>query len=92
MLVKGTEKMLPLFVFFHGLFQTLRYWNTRLKKFKIIALSKITEGLLSKTLNIGYGFYISNQIMNPVKQVLDLEKDENETKTVLGNVSKLKKL
>ena len=31
-------------------------------------------------LKIDYGFYISNQIMNPVKQVLDLEKDENETK------------
>jgi DNA polymerase elongation subunit (family B) len=33
-----------------------------------------------KGLNLDYGFYISNQIMNPVKQVLDLEKDEEETK------------
>ena len=30
-------------------------------------------------LSIDYSFYISNQIMNPVKQVLDLEKDEEET-------------
>ena len=33
-----------------------------------------------KSLKLDYNFYISNQIMNPVKQVLDLEKDENETK------------
>tara|TARA_B100000674_G_C37976482_1_gene979659 strand:- start:432 stop:4253 length:3822 start_codon:yes stop_codon:yes gene_type:complete len=33
-----------------------------------------------KSLELDYNFYISNQIMNPVKQVLDLEKDENETK------------
>ena len=33
-----------------------------------------------KGLKLDYDFYISNQIMNPVKQVLDLKKDENETK------------
>jgi DNA polymerase elongation subunit (family B) len=33
-----------------------------------------------KNLKLDYGFYISNQIMNPVKQVLDLEKNEDETK------------
>ena len=33
-----------------------------------------------KNLKLDYGFYISNQIMNPVKQVLDLEKSEDETK------------
>ena len=32
-----------------------------------------------KGLKIDYEFYISNQIMNPVKQVLDLEKTEEET-------------
>ena len=30
-------------------------------------------------IKIDYGFYISNQIMNPVKQVLDLVKDEKDT-------------
>ena len=30
-------------------------------------------------LEIDYEFYITNQIMNPVKQVLDLEMDSNET-------------
>jgi len=38
------------------------------------------EYIKEKELKLDYNFYISNQIMNPVKQVLDLEKDENETK------------
>ena len=38
-----------------------------------------------KNLKLDYGFYISNQIMNPVKQVLDLEKDENVTKEFFNN-------
>ena len=33
-----------------------------------------------QSLKLDFEFYISNQIMNPVKQVLDLEKDEKETK------------
>ena len=38
------------------------------------------EFIREKKLKIDYGFYISNQIMNPVKQVLDLEKKEEDTK------------
>jgi DNA polymerase elongation subunit (family B) len=37
-----------------------------------------------KKIEIDYGFYISNQIMNPVKQVLDLEKSEEETKLLFN--------
>tara|TARA_A100001037_G_scaffold6017_1_gene5985 strand:- start:3932 stop:7768 length:3837 start_codon:yes stop_codon:yes gene_type:complete len=37
------------------------------------------EYITQKKLKIDYSFYISNQIMNPVKQVLDLEKSEEET-------------
>lgn len=36
-------------------------------------------------IQIDYKFYISNQIMNPVKQVLDLEKTEEETKEIFKN-------
>ena len=32
-----------------------------------------------KNLKLDYEFYITNQIMNPVKQVLDLEMDSKET-------------
>ena len=33
-------------------------------------------------LKLDYNFYITNQIMNPVKQVLDLEKDSKETEKI----------
>ena len=36
-------------------------------------------------IEIDYKFYISNQIMNPVKQVLDLEKSEEETCEIFKN-------
>jgi len=37
-----------------------------------------------KNIEIDYKFYISNQIMNPVKQVLDLEKSEEETQALFN--------
>ena len=37
-----------------------------------------------KNISIDYKFYISNQIMNPVKQVLDLEKTDEETKELFN--------
>ena len=42
----------------------------RIKKNKIIHKNNIS---------LDYEFYITNQNMNPVKQVLDLEMDSNET-------------
>ena len=54
----------------------------KFKKRKILQGDRIEhpEYIKEKKLNIDYKFYISNQIMNPVKQVLDLEKNEEETK------------
>ena len=40
----------PIFVLSHGLYQTLRYWNTRMIKFNNIAISRIMEILLKKSL------------------------------------------
>jgi len=42
------------------------------------------EYIKKNKLQLDYGFYISNQIMNPVKQVLDLEKDEQETELIFN--------
>ena len=42
-----------------------------------------------KNIPIDYAFYISNQIMNPVKQVLDLEKPEEETKLLFNEFIKV---
>ena len=36
----------------------------------------------SNKLELDYSFYITNQIMNPVKQVFDLEMDEKETELI----------
>lgn len=46
----------PIFVFFHGIYQTLRYWNARLRLFDNIAISRITEILLKKCYQIPAGF------------------------------------
>jgi len=53
----------------------------KLKKRKILQGDRIEhpDYISENNLKIDYKFYISNQIMNPVKQVLDLEKDEAVT-------------
>ena len=53
----------------------------KLKKKKVLQGDRIEhpDFIKENKLNIDYKFYISNQIMNPVKQVLDLVKSEEET-------------
>lgn len=48
--------LIPLFVFFHGTFQTLRFWNTRFKNFTTIAISKASEVITNKAVVLGLGF------------------------------------
>ena len=43
------------------------------------------EYITKNILDLDYKFYISNQIMNPVKQVLDLELDSQETEKIFIN-------
>ena len=38
--------------------------------------------IVKQGLELDYEFYITNQIMNPVKQVLDLSMDEKETELI----------
>ena len=40
------------------------------------------EFIKKNNLKLDYEFYITNQIMNPVKQVLDLEMEEKETSKI----------
>jgi len=56
----------------------------KFKKRKILQGNRIEhpDYMKEKNIQIDYSFYISNQIMNPIKQVLDLEKDETETKAL----------
>ena len=45
----------PVFVFFHGLCQTLRFWNTRHKIFGRIAASRVIETISKNSFVIGSG-------------------------------------
>ena len=58
----------------------------KLKKRNILQGDRIEhpEYMKDKKIPIDYKFYISNQIMNPVKQVLDLEKTDEETKELFN--------
>ena len=48
--------LIPVFIFLHGLYQTLRFWNSRFKKFKIIAASKVGEVVTNKSTVLTLGF------------------------------------
>tara|TARA_B100001250_G_scaffold66509_1_gene52996 strand:+ start:20043 stop:21503 length:1461 start_codon:yes stop_codon:yes gene_type:complete len=48
--------LIPVFIFLHGLYQTLRFWNSRFKKFKVIAASKVSEVVANKSVVLGLGF------------------------------------
>jgi len=61
--------------------------NPKYKKEKILQGDRIEhpDYIKENNIKIDYNFYITNQIMNPVKQVLDLEKDEKETDKIFEN-------
>jgi len=50
----------PAFVFLHGLYQTLRFWNTRLRHFGKIAISKVVETGTNKGFVLGAGLFGHN--------------------------------
>lgn len=54
--------LIPIFIFLHGFFQTMRYWNSRIKNFKKIAQSKISEVISNKSFSIGYGLVVLNNV------------------------------
>ena len=54
--------LIPIFIFLHGFFQTMRYWNSRIKNFKKIAQSKISEVISNKSFSIGYGLLVINNV------------------------------
>ena len=46
----------PIFVFFYGLYMTLRYWKTRVRRFDSLAVSRISEIVGRKTYQIAAGY------------------------------------
>ena len=55
-ILKNYIYLIPIFVFLHGTFQTLRFWNTRFKNFTTIAISKACEVITNKSVVLGLGF------------------------------------
>ena len=62
--------------------------NPKYKKKNILQGDRIEhiDFMIKNKLKIDYEFYITNQIMNPVKQVLDLEMDPKETEKLFLKV------
>ena len=60
--------------------------NPKLKKKTILQGNRIEhiDYITKEELDLDYEFYITNQIMNPVKQVLDLKMDPNETEKLFS--------
>jgi len=48
--------LIPIFVIFHGIYQTLRFWQTRLQHFNYIAVSRVSEIFMRKSYQILVGF------------------------------------
>lgn len=63
--------LIPIGVFFSGLYNTLQYWTTRQKQFSTIAKTRMTQSLSSSGVQIGAGYIgfgaiglITGQIIN----------------------------
>ena len=54
----------------------------RKKKIKILQGDRVKVSIYQVQPWLDYEFYITNQIMNPVKQVLDLELDSEITEKI----------
>jgi O-antigen/teichoic acid export membrane protein len=52
--------LLPISVFLTGIYQSLDYWNTRIKEYKKIAFTRITQGTATSGAQIGMGAYSIN--------------------------------
>jgi O-antigen/teichoic acid export membrane protein len=48
--------IIPIFVFLIGMNQILNYWSIRIKKFKILSISKFTQSAVGSGTNILFGF------------------------------------
>lgn len=48
--------LIPIGIFFAGLYNTLQYWTTRKKKFTTIARTRMTQSIASSSIQIGGGY------------------------------------
>lgn len=87
--------LIPIGVFFTGLYNSLQYWTTRKKQFATIAKTRMTQSIASSTVQIGGGYFglgafglILGQIVNSSAGIVKLFISfRRETKEIIGKVS-----
>lgn len=47
--------LMPIFIFVHGIYQTLRYWKTRFRHFSNLSAARVSEVLGKKIFQISFG-------------------------------------
>jgi lipopolysaccharide exporter len=88
----------PIFVFSHGMYMTLRYWKTRLRRFDNLAASRVSEIFMRKSYQILVGFLgyatagslIFSSLISTIVKNLFLLRNMNLKSTSLKNISHLK--
>ncbi len=55
--------LVPLSVFFLGIFQALNYWFNRHKNYRIISFSKIMQAVINGVANLGLGVWLRGQLV-----------------------------
>lgn len=55
--ISGWLYFLPLSTFSAGVYQSLNYWSVRSKNFRLIASSSICQGVVTPSIQTGFGFF-----------------------------------
>lgn len=87
--------LIPLGIFFAGLYNTLQYWTTRKKKFTTIARTRMSQSIASSSIQIGGGYLgvgafglILGQVINFSAGIIKLFRSfRKDTKKLIHTVS-----
>lgn len=58
--------LVPVGVFFIGMYNALQYWSTRGKNFKLIAKTRVTQSLSGTGVKLGTGYFFSGSVFGLV--------------------------
>lgn len=86
--------LVPISVFFIGIYQSLTYWNNRQKRFKNTAISRVTQSLFQGGSQTGFGFLhiigglIWGQIIGIVSSLTYLLSKDSTYKKIAKKIKK----
>lgn len=86
--------LVPISVFFTGVYQALTYWNNRQKKFKNTAISRVNQSLFQGASQTGFGFLqitgglIWGQFIGILSSLIYLFKKDKTYKKIVANINK----